>query len=159
AWSAFSECQRAVVLGTHRQKLIKQVLGVHRTRTSLRMELNAAERFGFVPNAFVGAIVGVGKPRKPPARQRAFIDRKAMVLTRNEAAVGSMQNTRLVLAPVAIFQLVSLGSGGEGEDLVPQADSKDRLAPLEQLAHVRHRRSAHPRISRSIGNDDAVTSD
>jgi hypothetical protein len=70
------------------------------------VELDPPERFRAVPDPLVGPVVGVGEPGKPVCREGVLVHRVAVVLGRDETALGPLQDARLVLTPVAVLELV-----------------------------------------------------
>lgn len=55
-------------------------------------------------DALVGVVVGVGEQDVPVWRQSLRVDREAVVLARDEAAVRSFVDTRLVVASVSVSE-------------------------------------------------------
>ena len=79
--TAEDEDFRAVCRSSYQSpRTIEEQLGIDRPGRGLGMKLHAHEGTRAVTDAFVGAVVGVDKPRFPARRQRPLIDRIAMVL-------------------------------------------------------------------------------
>src|SRR5262249_29825984 len=123
-----------------------------------RMELHAHERPLSVADSLVGAVVGVRKPGFPTVREGFDIDRITVVLGGEVTARRSCLKTRLILTPVPEFQFVSVCTGRQRQDLMPETKPKDWQISLHSLSHVTNRCGAHLGISRSVRNQYAIKS-
>lgn len=132
--------------------------------------------------ALIGAIVGVGEEWGPAWRQAAHLHCKAMVLRRDEAALCVLMQAWLVVptvsipgqqdrcqaalgsqAPVMIpgphsLHLVGVSTKGQGEQLVPQADPKDRLGLrcVQHLPQAGHCLLAELRVPGAITDEQSI---
>lgn len=141
----------------HFYKLVKQELGVCRSAGSLRVELHREPRLALVAYALVRAIVHVREERLPVGAKRVVIYSKAVILACDEALVCSGHAHRLIVAAVAIFKFVGLGSSSFGEQLVAHADAKDRLvAQAHGATEILYSLAAHVRIARSVADEDTI---
>ena len=93
-----------------------------------------------------------------PLRRKGFIvNSKAVVLRCDVAACGSHVDAGLIHTTVAVLHLVRLGTRGEGEDLVAKADAEDGLVlTVNGPANGLDAALSHGRISRAIGDEDAI---
>ena len=78
-----------------------------------------------VADALVRAVVDVREPGLQSSGSVVGVDGEAVVLGGDVAARRS-RLTRLVVAAVAVLELVGVGAGGERHDLVAEADAEDR---------------------------------
>ena len=102
-----------------------------------------------------GAVVEIRVGYTYARRQGRRIDGETVVLRGNFHAPGRRIEDGLVRAPVAELHLVGPSAGGEGKDLVPQTNAKDRLLAKERrngLARADDRR----RIAGAVGEKDPV---
>ena len=107
-------------------------------------------------DAFVGAVVHIHKPRFPVGSEGLVVNCESVVLRGDEAAVGADHADRLVVAAVAIFQFIGVGTSGPGEQLVAHAYSENRLVPFHRLAKVGDRDVAELRVARPVGDEQPV---
>ena len=63
-------------------------------------------------DTLVAAVVHVGKERFPGFGKRGCVDGKAMVLAGDKTPLGPFKADGLVVAPVAVLELIDGGSGG-----------------------------------------------
>ena len=82
--------------------------------------------------------------------------RIAVVLAGDEGAAAGKVGHRLVGAPVAVFQLGGLGAGGQGRQLVPQADAEGGDAQLKNAAQVLDGLDRLGGVAGAVGQHDAV---
>ena len=108
-------------------KIVKYEFRIKRTAARFRVELSGKERFGFVADTLVGSIIHIHKQRFPISAKSFVVYSKAMVLRRDEATVGAHLTHRLIMAAVAILQLVGLCASRLRQQLVAHADSANRL--------------------------------
>ena len=122
------------------------------------MELCGEPGVGLVAHAFVGAVVHVDEIRFPVGGQGAAVHSVAMVLGSDEAAVGADHAHRLVVAAVAVLELVDRGAGSFGKELVSHADAHAgaHLGTGEELADVFHSLDAGVGVSGAVGQEEAV---
>jgi len=90
------------------------------------MELHRKDRAISMPHSLVGAIVRIKEPGFSFRRQRLLVYSETMVLRRNKATFGSHLNAGLVLAAMTVLQLEGIGAGSQCQQLMSEADSKDR---------------------------------
>src|SRR5689334_10420091 len=91
------------------------------------MVLHAEHRQLPVAQPLAGAVVQVDVARLPAAaRQGGRVDGEVVVLRRDLHAPGGEILHRVVGAMMAERQLVRASAGGQPEDLVAEADSKNR---------------------------------
>ena len=93
-------------------ELIEKELRVDRTAAGLGMELHRTPWPGRVADALVRSVVHVGEPGRPVGGERVGVDGISVVLACDEATHVAFQTCRLVVAAVAVFQLVDVGTGG-----------------------------------------------
>ena len=123
---------------------------------ALGMKLDTEEWFCLVFNPFVRAIIGVDEELFPVAAEGFHIDRKAVVLCGDITTLSSVSDAGLVLRTMAVFELVGIAAGCQGENLVAQADPKCRDVFFKCFSNVFDRFSAHLRIAGTVGDDKAV---
>ncbi len=87
-------------------------MGIGGAGTGFGMKLDGHPGFILVADAFVRMVVGISEPRFESWGE--FIYSETMILGGQKAAGAVFQNTRLVLAPVAVFHFIGSTSGGEG---------------------------------------------
>src|SRR5690242_18532185 len=101
------------------------------------MELHGIDRSLPMAHPLVCAIVRVEEPRLPFLRQCFLVYSETMILRCNIATLGAYLNARLVLTTMAILQLEGVASGGKGQELMSQADSKNRdVSPQSFSEHL-----------------------
>src|SRR3989442_13953164 len=120
------------------------MLGIHRPRGALGMELDAQEWSRTVSYSLVRSIVGICEPRLPSLRQRGGVDSEAGGLRGDETAPGSFLETRLVVAAGAEFQLVGRRARRERQQLVPETDPHDRAVQPHGPFDILNRRVTNP---------------
>ncbi len=76
---------------------------------------------------------------RPAARQAGRVHGEAVVLAGDVAALGALFEAGLVLAAVAELELVGRPAGGQGQDLVAEADPEEGNAGREEPADRGHR--------------------
>ena len=62
----------------------------------------------------------------------------------------------MIAAPVSVFHLVSVGSGGKGHELMPQADCKNGNLGVIQLFDLRYDGGALLGVSGAVAQHNAV---
>ena len=72
-----------------------------------------------------------------------LVHRVAVVLGRDETALGPPQDTRLVLTPMAVPELVRFRPSRQGKDLVAQANPEDGGLPLPAAGDASSTVAAH----------------
>ena len=77
-------------------------------------------------DTLVRAIVHIDEERLPVGGQRRIVDGIAMVLRGDEALGGAYLLNGLVVRAMTVFQFISLGTGGSGQELVTQTDTHAR---------------------------------
>lgn len=102
----------------HPYKGIEEIVGINRPRGRFWMKLHAHKGADAMPDPLVGAIVGVDKPRLPARRQGGVVHGIAVVLRGNVTALCPDFQTWLILAPVPEFELIGVGPGCQGEQLM-----------------------------------------
>lgn len=80
-----------------------------------------------VYDALIGVIVGVGKEDVPVSGQGVRVDSEAVVLTGDEAAIGSLVDARLVVATVTVPEREA------GKNDVMMASNKEVLPPIPTI--------------------------
>ena len=140
----------------HIYKFIKEELRVLGTRRSFGMELSRKERLALVAYSFIGSVVHVDEQRLPVIGQRRVVDRKPVILRRDEAAVGSRLTHGLIVAAVSVGKLVGLRTGSLGKQLVAHAYTAYRLPYRHGLAQVVDCFSSHVGIARAVGYEQSV---
>ena len=117
------------------QEVVDQIAHIFRSGMRLWVELHGAERLAGVPDPLVRSVVGVPEPRLPALWQRILGHREAVILAGDVAAPGAQLDAGLVLAAMAPFQLVGVGTRGQGQYLVAEADPEGGHLAAVQLAH------------------------
>ena len=145
---------------------VEEELRIQRAAAGLRMELDGEPGHAEVLEAFVGAVVHVDQQLPPAFRQGLAVQGVAMVLARDETAVGADEAYRLVVAAMAVFQFQDAGAGGDAEELVAQADAHDGFGPPSflpvTLALLHHfpqdgdRLGTFLRVAGAVAQEDAV---
>ncbi|OSX78118.1 hypothetical protein BU14_0120s0001 [Porphyra umbilicalis] len=143
-----------------RQEGVKEVGRIPRPGVCFRVELHGKEGAVAVDNPLVGPVIGVGEEREPPPRAGAVrhVDGVAVVLGRDVAAAGRLLDGRLVVAPVAILELVRAVAGRKREQLVAEADAENgaRRPPLHRRPQAVNGPRERRRVARPVGDKDAV---
>ena len=107
--------------------------------------------------ALYRVVVRVCKPHvKARAAEALWIYAVAVVLARNVREVVAQVDARLVLPPVAEFQLVSIGTACQGQYLVAKADAKRGRRRLYQFCSRLYRRHADLGVARPVADDDPL---
>lgn len=88
------------------------------------MELDGEPGLVLVAYALVGTIVHVGEERLPVIAKSSVVDSETVVLAGDETAVGAYHAHRLIVAAVAILELVCLRTACLGKKLIAHADTK-----------------------------------
>ena len=137
--------------------LVEEVGRVEGSTLRLRVELGAENRAGVVDKTLVGLVVQVGEVLPPVSREGGGIDGITVVLGSDVALSGGKVKRRDVVRTVAILELDGLSTGSEGEQLVTHANAHHRnLGGLEQPAEVVHGRGAVSRVTRAVGDENAI---
>lgn len=116
----------------HFYKFIEEVGCVGRAGSCFGVELARKEGKAGVADAFVSVIVEVFEPGAPGLRERFGFDRETVILG-GDVAMFVVRRCRvnilngLVLGAMAEFELVCCCAGGEGEDLIAEADAENRF--------------------------------
>ena len=97
------------------------------------MILDAEDGFGFVPHAFDGLIVEINPIHDDIAGQRFGIDRESVILGSDFNLPGFQILDRMVGTAMAEFEFESLATEGLAENLVAEADAKNRDTRLGQF--------------------------
>mmetsp|Transcript_57622 Transcript_57622/g.137255 ORF Transcript_57622/g.137255 Transcript_57622/m.137255 type:complete len:254 (+) Transcript_57622:3438-4199(+) len=139
-------------LSNELQEVVKQKVSVGRPTACLRMELHREPWPGGVDDAFVCAVVGVHHQRHPVLWQAGAVNGIPMILGCDVALLCAQIHNWLVHPAVPKLHLVRRCSSGQGENLVPKANSEDRrLGPLpHDGAHVLHSLGTLSGISRTV---------
>ena len=105
----------------------------------------------------VAAIVQVDEILLELARQSAGINSITVVLARDVALASGEVKSRDVVGAVAIFQLDRARTDGQSQQLVAEADAHDGgRGGLHQAGKVIHSLLAVSRVTRTVGNENAV---
>src|SRR5947209_12711709 len=136
------------------KKVVENPFGIHRAWCSFRMKLHREKGKLSMLHAFIAAIIGIDKPGVEGGWQNT--DGKAMILCGDIAALRVMQETGLVLTPVAKFQLIGITAGGKCQQLMAQANAKGRYLALKGCLNGLDRFLDHFRIAGPIGYDDGI---
>ena len=91
-----------------------------------------------------------------PRGRLARVDGEAVVLAGDVTALRPLLEAGLVLAPVAELELVGVAAGGQGQELVAQADAEEGDALAQEPADGGDRRRRPLRVARAVGDDDAA---
>src|ERR1051326_3362540 len=116
------------------KKRVENPFGILRAWCRFRVKLYREKGKLLMLHAFIAAIIGIDKPGIEGGRQNT--DGKAMILCRNIAALRIMQETGLVLAPVAEFQLIGIAAAGKCQKLMAQANAKGRYRSEEHTSEL-----------------------
>ncbi|GKT45601.1 LOW QUALITY PROTEIN: uncharacterized protein ColSpa_05782 [Colletotrichum spaethianum] len=136
---------------------IEEVLGVARSRCALGVELHTEVGLRQVGNTLVAAVVGVHEELPPVGSQGLGVDGEAVVLGGDVALSGDHARARDVVASVAELHLLGLGPRGAGEQLVAQANTKDRgLGLVHGSLDVLDGGLEHGRVTRAVGEEETV---
>src|SRR5262245_26724732 len=120
----------------HLEKLFEQVVRVMRPRRRFWMVLNAERRDRAMLQAFTGAVVQVDMCDLDVVQIEAFrIDSEAVILRGDLHLLALDVENRMIAAVVPELQLVGFPAQSQAEDLMAQANSKDRLLP-QHVAHA-----------------------
>mmetsp|Transcript_16240 Transcript_16240/g.51019 ORF Transcript_16240/g.51019 Transcript_16240/m.51019 type:complete len:257 (-) Transcript_16240:634-1404(-) len=128
------------------------------TAASLGVELHGEPRPHAMDDALVGPVVCVDHQRHPVTRQRVAVHCETVVLGRDVAACRAKVNARLVHAAVAKLHLVSLRACSKRQDLVPEANAKDRCGrpSLHDCAHMLYRLQALQGVARPVAQEQTI---
>src|SRR6476469_6289921 len=103
-----------------------------RTRRGLGMILHAEQRQIPVPHAFERVVVQINVGQFDfTLRQRIGIDSEVVVVRRNLDLPRVQLLHRMVSAVMSKLQLKSFPTESDSSELMPQANSENRLAPHE----------------------------
>lgn len=89
-----------------------------------------------MPDPFVRPVVHVDKERFPVSPQRVARHCVAVILGSDKTLIRPHHAYRLVMAAVAVFQLIDRSASGFGKQLVSHANAADRFVPIKCLADV-----------------------
>ncbi len=89
-------------------------------------------------------------------RQAGFVHGETVVLTGDHHHAGLQILYRMVGAVVAIGHLHGLGAGGQGQQLMAEADAEHRDVGFEHLLNRLDRVVARFGVTRAVGQEDAV---
>ena len=117
--------------------------------------LDAERRIFLVADALDRVIVQVGVRHFQVVWQRVAINRESVVLGRDFDLAGLVVHDRLVGTAVPELELVRLGATRQRQELVAEADAKDRLF-AKQSADGFLGVSDRFRIAGAVGEEDAV---
>mmetsp|Transcript_57619 Transcript_57619/g.137239 ORF Transcript_57619/g.137239 Transcript_57619/m.137239 type:complete len:254 (+) Transcript_57619:3438-4199(+) len=112
-------------LSNELQEVVKQKVSVGRPTACLRMELHREPWPGGVDDAFVCAVVGVHHQRHPVLWQAGAVNGIPMILGCDVALLCAQIHDWLVHSAVPELHLVGGCSRGQGQNLIPEADSED----------------------------------
>jgi hypothetical protein len=93
----------------------------------LGMELHAEVRPNAGANALVGSVVDVDEPWLPIGRKGGILNRVPMILARDVTTPREQVLHGLIHAAMSVGQFVGIAARGEAEDLVTQANPKNRF--------------------------------
>jgi len=137
---------------------VKEVFRVLWATHELRVKLDRGDGLLGVDEPLVGAIVDIAKVGLPRGRQSRLVDRVAVILGGDDALACHKVQGRLVVATVAMFELVRGRAGGKPKEKVAHADPKHRRGVLlgDQLPEVVNSGSTPGRVAWAVGDEDAV---
>ena len=133
----------------------EQVVAVVRSGGRFGVVLDAERLQLLVADAFNGLIVQVDVSDFGPFRQGVDVEREAVILRGNLDLSGLLVEDRLIRPPMTELQLERLAAQSESEQLLPQADAKNRLF-AEQAAYRLDRITQRFRVSGTIGKKHSV---
>ena len=79
-----------------------------------------------------------------------------MILARDVASCGSQVDAGLVHAPIPVLHFIGLRAGGQGQELVPEADAEDGDVLADGPLETFNCFFALRRVARSIRTEEAV---
>ena len=120
-------------LFNHLSELIEEVPGVVGTGTALGVVLHRKRRQRRVTDAFDRVVVEIDVRHLEALRNRLGQHREVVVLGRDLDRPRLQVLHRMVAAPVAEFQLIGLGTAGQANHLMAQADTEDRVNSSDDL--------------------------
>ena len=104
-----------------------------RSRACLRMALEAERRSVSALDSLQRSVEERPVCRLQAGRKRVLVNREAVVLARDHYPAGLKVLDRVVRAVMAELHLDGLRAGGEGQELVPEADAEYRHLLLKDL--------------------------
>ena len=137
-------------------EFVENKLGVSGATACLRVELSREERFALVSDAFVCAVVHINEKWFPIATYTAVVNGKAMVLRSNETAVCAQLAHRLIVAAMAVFQLIHFCTCSLRQQLIAHANATNGLVAVKGLANVFYSDSGKVGIARTVRNKQSV---
>src|SRR5271156_4081339 len=120
----------------HFPEVAKEVVGVVWAWARLRMVLHAEERHGAMAQAFQGVVVEVDVGELDFALVDRFRIYREVVIVRGDLHFAGLRLLdRMVTTVVAKFELVSLATQSQTDQLMAETDAKHRPSP-DQFADV-----------------------
>mmetsp|Transcript_22006 Transcript_22006/g.38986 ORF Transcript_22006/g.38986 Transcript_22006/m.38986 type:complete len:353 (-) Transcript_22006:789-1847(-) len=128
------------ILANALQECVKEERGVEWSTARFGVKLHTKVRLVGVDDALVGHVICIEEERLPLGGKRIVVYRKTVVLRGDVALGGAKVNAWLVCSAVTVLHLVCLCAGGKSEQLVSEADPKDRDRSLPSGAdHVHYK--------------------
>src|SRR6185436_8254959 len=121
-----------------------------RSRRGLGVILHTKNPFGFVTHPLDCLVIKIDSIHDDIFWQGFRIQRIPMILRRDLNFSTLEIFYRLVSAPMTEFELESLSTKRLAENLMPQANSKNRHASMHQFAHFLHRITKGRRVSGAV---------
>ncbi|CAI6053242.1 unnamed protein product [Clonostachys chloroleuca] len=139
----------------------RRVLGaefsISGTRRALGVELHTEVRLVNVHDTLVAAIVGVDKELLPALGEAGSINLETVVLGGDVALSGHHARAGDVVASISELHLLCLGSGGSGEELVSQANTKHwGLVLLHRGRDVLGGGVDNGRVTGTVGDEETI---
>mmetsp|Transcript_4160 Transcript_4160/g.10066 ORF Transcript_4160/g.10066 Transcript_4160/m.10066 type:complete len:269 (+) Transcript_4160:4478-5284(+) len=106
--------------------------------------------------ALVSDIVDVHKVGLPLRGKVSVVDSISVILRRDVNLVSQHVLYGLIMTAVSKLELVGLATGCAGKKLIAKTDAEDRDVLLQGPSQVGNGLLAHSRISRSVGDEEAV---
>lgn len=120
------------------------------------MELDGEKRLVGAVNALVAPVVGVLEELLPVQGKRVDVNLESVVLARNVASAAVDVGAGDILPSIAVLHLRRLGSRGESEQLMTQADAEYRFVLGEELAEALDGGVHHSWIAWSVRDEQSV---
>mmetsp|Transcript_53303 Transcript_53303/g.125259 ORF Transcript_53303/g.125259 Transcript_53303/m.125259 type:complete len:315 (-) Transcript_53303:5901-6845(-) len=146
----------ALGLAHQADEAVEQVGDVMRAGAGFRVPLEAERRLVSAGDALQRAVEQADVSGAQVGRQRVGVHRETVVLAGDADAATVQVLDRMVGAVVAELHLEGLGARGQRQDLMPEADAKDRYAGLDQLGGRLDRVVAGLRVTRAVGQEHAI---
>src|SRR6266446_6215055 len=152
-----SKSARLGILAHQSDKPLEQVMAVLRAGARLGVVLDGKYRLSEHPQPFVGLVEEREVGRLDEPRQAFGVDDKAVVLTGDLDFASAQILYRMIGAAMAARHLEGPAAERQRQQLMAEADAKDRLAGGQQVAQYRHGvKAGRGRVARPVRQKNPV---